>query len=99
VAIPPERRRLVVGIVAVACAVVSLNILYAAAEQETVETPTDRRLLVAGLAVALAALPLAILAVRGPGAPRVLGWIAIVVLALCVLAATAGLTSAAAGPR
>jgi hypothetical protein len=73
------------GIAGIVLAWLAMNLLYAANERESVDHPPNYPELYAGVALALVAPPLSALALRRPGASRVLGWIGLGVEALAAV--------------
>ena len=74
---PAHRRFLACGIVSVVIGWLAGNFLYAAAERETLDHPPNYPELYIGVALTVLTVPLAVVALRRPGAPRVLGWIGV----------------------
>lgn len=81
----PSQWLVVVGSAGILLAWVSASFLYAADDRETADQPPDYQDLYTGIVLLLLAVPLSAWALRGPGAPRVLGFIGLGFAAWSVL--------------
>src|SRR5687768_5330509 len=81
---PSHRRFLACGILGIVLGWLAVNFLFAANERVSVDHPPNYPDFYVGIALTVAAIPLALLAWSRRGTPRALGWVGIALSAFAV---------------